>query len=520
MRDSATKHICRVRKAIAGVATFLATVLRNRALLLNMGTMSSMNTLDRYYVCITLWYVYKNTPNLIWERLSGGGLAPKHSGARQEAMTEWYEHAEFPDEEQMIVAKDKEKVTLLRWLHHGSILGLSQEGLLPAIWNQHPLQRKAYELQSAALLCSASKLSSTYSASDEAFDRLAFLGAELGLETENMEARSVASLSMLRIKNRDYTRMHNAGYWEGDDNETWDGPWEVHALCHHSRLKVYTLEPYNAKDWRTVEQKAEEVESFKAKIFQFLNSEGSLVPCWERSHRRARREWVHSEASAVLASTLLDFFLEDFNSAKATKESENSRPSDSKTDKATEASDTSRISGSKTDGAVVPEGQKKIVQEMVYMEDLMTQQNESLTRMRPESGTNPAIEWTKTWKLWRRYHPENFVDSLEDTPEHYEYKRLRRVIIPVPLEKFINKVAPGNLQEQLSERLGFTEKDLCELNPQDRQAIILADLRDNHKDLLITPGRGDEKEVKFPFKEKTLLGKLYDCVSVSQNPHA
>lgn len=40
-------------------------------------------------------------------------------------------------------------------------------------------------------------------------------------------------------------------------------------------------------------------------MYWFRNAEGTLIPCWERAHAEARKGWLRSEATAVLASTLL-----------------------------------------------------------------------------------------------------------------------------------------------------------------------------------------------------------------------
>jgi hypothetical protein len=68
---------------------------------------------------------------------------------------------------------------------------------------------------------------------------------------------------------------------------------------------VLSLEEKDSQDWRTKEHTKEEIESYKWKIYCFLNAEGTLVPCWERAHAKARKGWLRSEATAVLASTLL-----------------------------------------------------------------------------------------------------------------------------------------------------------------------------------------------------------------------
>lgn len=490
----------RLRTAIAGVVLFLAEVLRNPTTSPYMENCSAVDfdKSNRYYITITLWYVTNNLQGFDWHRLGiAEALTPIGMEAGNYDLEQWQKHAYFPDDDKISTTHNREKIALLQWYHYGSILGLCQNGMLPREWEkQHHLNYKVYQHRSTAFLRSAAKLSSKipYSASDEILDRLAFLGHELGLEDINSVGSTVASLSMQRVKKREFTRTLNPGQLKPDDNGWFDGPWEVHALCHHSRLMVLSLEPDKTEDWRTIEQKAEEVKSFKTKLFHFLNSEGLLVPCWERSHIRARKGWVHSEASAVLASTLLDLYpkVSDCNMSTLDAPTTND-PS----------------------ATVSIEGPKKIVQEMVYMEDLMAQQTRTLARIMPETGTHPLIEWAETWKLPRQYHPENFIASLEDTPQKYRCPYIDKITIPFPLRNF--------LQDQQTISQGFTKESLEKLSSNERQQVFIADIIDNLKHALVTFSKIDDQKVitkvedgkyvsRIEHKKEGLIGKLYDSV--------
>ncbi len=59
-------------------------------------------------------------------------------------------------------------------------------------------------------------------------------------------------------------------------------------------------------DWHATQRREEEVRSTRTRCYRFLNSEATLVSCWERSHLKMRTGWLRSEATAVLGSTLLD----------------------------------------------------------------------------------------------------------------------------------------------------------------------------------------------------------------------
>jgi hypothetical protein len=61
---------------------------------------------------------------------------------------------------------------------------------------------------------------------------------------------------------------------------------------------------------------------------------------------------------------------------------------------------------------------KDFLLEILYMESLMKDQLEVLEKFTGEAGRLPPIKWT-TFSPPRRYHPESFFDSLDDTPDLY-----------------------------------------------------------------------------------------------------
>ncbi|KAJ4357329.1 uncharacterized protein N0V89_001904 [Didymosphaeria variabile] len=469
MRDIAAEQQRRIQNRIEGVVRFLVLALRepNSSPFTNVDNSGDMS--NYYYMMITLWYSIRNfssekpstptslcseQPSFHWERSLMQGLGEKAEHA-----------AHLPNNDENFGMVNKDKIPLLQWYQYGSILELCRLGYLPPIWNrQDRLPRRVHQLRNAALVASAAKYSSRspYSANDEIVDRLAFLGYELGLE-EGLDRNShtVASFARKRVKERDFTRTINPGWLPAEGDGSIDGPWEVNALCHHSRLMVVNLEydqpMAKSSDWRSEDQREEEVELYKGKLFHFINSEATLVPCWDRSHLRARKGWAHSEATSVLGSTLLDIHKQVFKDP---------------------------LSGMKPSGSPrsYNDGTKKVVQEMWFIETLMSKQTKMLERTTPEAGLAPPIEWAQTWRPPREYHPETFIHSLEDTPHLYRHPYIGRVKLPHSLREYV--LLPKEVPAE-----GFNKGHLQSMG--DLRYIYLADILSNGDNIEyagLTPG--------------------------------
>jgi hypothetical protein len=145
------------------------------------------------------------------------------------------------------------------------------------------------------------------------------------------------------------------------------------------------------------------------------------------------------------------------------------------------------------------------VQEMMYIETLMDQQTKTLTRIMPEHGVYPPIEWTDTWKLPRQYHPDNFIASLEDTPDQYQYPEIDKVTIPVPLARFLQK--PQDIHK------GFSRESLVRLKAEEKRQMFIADIIDSRENVLITRSKDREGESHHDFGTGELLRRFYDSVS-------
>ncbi|OIW25527.1 hypothetical protein CONLIGDRAFT_684081 [Coniochaeta ligniaria NRRL 30616] len=222
-----------------------------------------------YYVLLTIYYVHKHMKDLVSLNLSG-------------VMEKWelFASNRLPSD--------------------------SGEGVILPGQDETHLVHKVRDLCRAAKVASAAKLTSKcrYEADDEIFDRLALLGPELDF-TETGDT-PIKRLSMERIRQRSFTMTVNPRWRERYDNRATTAPWEVYALCHHSRLMVMSLEMGDSEDGVPVNYKVEKFDELKTRLCHFLNTEGTVVPCWERAYSNARRGWLRSETTAVVASKLVD----------------------------------------------------------------------------------------------------------------------------------------------------------------------------------------------------------------------
>jgi hypothetical protein len=382
-----------------------------------------------YYVMMTIWYVWnywkhvKAIPDRtsdwmsdLWAQLA----------TQQKRRPVLYAQNRLPSDLWTFATADREKAHLLQWYHYGSLMKLCEEGVLPASWQEHGLKQKVAHLEEAAKIVSSAKLSSRapYSADDEIFDRLSFVSDELGLEKlKSKGLGSIEWLSLNRVKRRDFTRSLNPGWVRRGVERSTSGPWEIHALCHHSDLVVLTKEEKDENGWRT-ETKAE-AEVFKRRISAFLNSEGTLFPCWERAHANSRGSWLNSEVTAVVATTFIDILAKALAGGSLID---------------TGATDTDLVSV----GTTAPEQQKKLLLEVLQLQGLLKAQVEGGENFRSEPGLLAPIQWT-LFRLPRKYHPDNFFNSLEATPDLYKADELSKSPVPWSLRTAIR--TPDKLEE-------------------------------------------------------------------------
>jgi hypothetical protein len=526
----------RIQTKIENVIRYLVKALLERSLVgKNLKVMPERKVpgeSNYYYVMMTIWYVWKyfnehfrDAPGWKLEWINQTGLLNL-----EKKNPVLYAAKRLPPDNWAFAKADREKVALLQWYHYGSLLKLCKDGVLSESWLQSDLddfEQKVARLAKAAKMTSSAKLSSRepYVAADEIFDRLSFVLDELGLEDlESNRVGIIESLAMTRVKKRDFTRTLNPGWLPNDAEESTSGPWEIHALCHHSRLVVLTKEENSKRDWGTEEHTKAEAESFRQKICTFLNAEGTLITSWERAHAKVRKAWLRSEATAVVASTLI-IILEKKIRAESSDSSVpvgNTSSEQIQTEQAELASLPSEQSLVRISDAVkahndqVGRDQKKLLLGFLHLESLMKGQLEAFERFTNESGLLPPIEWM-SFRPERKYHPVSFFNSLEDTPDLYNAEMLGRATVPLSLCDRIS--SPEELENQGKE---FTKQDIAAVLL--KECLVLFDIKavgkeEDHEGYTWEIHTYKYDKSKEKESEDSFLWALYDNVSNHRAVH-
>jgi len=400
-----------------------------------------------------------------------------------------------------------DEAQLLLWFHHASLLNLCNRGILPKSWLEPDHEAKLRTLEKAAKVAAAAKYSSRrdYVADDEIFDRLSFVSDELGLEDHAGLKQpcpgAIAKLSMKRVKERDYTRGLSPGWLPAGTFGSVSGPWEIHALCHHSRLAVLTMEG----DFAANLEAMEEANIYKRNILNFLNAEGTLVPCWERAHTQTRRGWLRSEGTAVVAST----FISMLKIVQATKP-------EAGTDTKQDASDNNKppTAETNTERALVRveetaaryaerahQDRAKIYLEIRRMEAMVKGPFEVFEKATNEADPPPPIKWM-SFRPPRIYHPIGFFNSLEDTPELYRPPLIGDTPIPASLEH-----GGVRLPEQMMrENFAFNRDTILQVLPL--QCISVLDLVAKGREENSEGFTWDMRHLKYDDLAKTREEKL------------
>ncbi|KAI1380120.1 hypothetical protein F4677DRAFT_251475 [Hypoxylon crocopeplum] len=401
MMNAVNFQMERLQEAIERILSYLV-----RAFIQPETQSNSMSLVTRafqsnyYYVMITIWYIVKKCERFgfTWKWADGMKTWPTGSCLLENCI---------PPDNLLPEDKEKEKVTFLKWYHYASVLNLMarKKPLLPKVWQTKNLDMKVNLLERDARRAAAAKLSSSqpYSAEDEILDRLGFLAEALHAEYSKGRAGSVASITVRRILGRDSTRRLNPGRLPSGEKGQVSGPWEIHALCHHSRLLVENYQ-YNKEGDRTREQKAEDAERYRGMISQFLNAEACLVPCWERTNMAS----FQSEATSVLASTLLGICQKDFILTLGPNEGGElaSRQGDAKS---VPPPPSPRL---KTDFSYpFPQTPGPKLNSREYPTERLSIKPQTTDMKRPR-----AIEWLR-YRPPRQYHHASFFNSLDDTPQ-------------------------------------------------------------------------------------------------------
>jgi hypothetical protein len=413
MLSIAAYQLKRIHKSIESVMRYLVHALltpKSDTVLMPDEFMPGES--NYYYVMITIWYIAKNYP---WENRRANWMI-NICNKSHNTTPRFFDITRLPRDNCNFGKDARDRIPLLMWYHYSSLLLLCKEGWLPPEWDEDPedLERKVARLGKVAKISTAAKLSSnqTYAPDDEIVDRLAFLAHELNLESSDGTLGTVTSLTKRRIKQRDYTRFINPGRLLPLEEGSTSSPWEIHALCHHSRLIVFASEKAQLEDGRVIAENAGHFEEYKKKLFEFMNSEATIVPCWEREHSKAFKGWLHSEVTAVVASTLLE--LREMPTPHNSEEKFHAKQ---------------KLKDKRKHKFVAPV--------------------EPATRNGNFLGVSESsLPAPLNWLAFRpppRYHPDNFTISLEDMSQFYKDTFINNIPIPIPLSKYVHPPSPKGL---------------------------------------------------------------------------
>ncbi|KAI3322814.1 hypothetical protein HD806DRAFT_544829 [Xylariaceae sp. AK1471] len=440
MLNIATSQCNRIRVAIENIIYFLVELLSpseasaEREDFAPLRPQCPTDQSEFYYITMTIWYVVKSFPKFKWISTS------RLRNFSQEDMT----RSCIPPDIQNFGAVDKRRIILLKWYHYGSLISLADRGIITPSWRSAAMKKRVYSLSNAATVACTGRTASKshYSVDDEIVDRLSFLAHELGMEEFDATAETVTSASIQRVRGREFTKYLNPGVsllnGRGYTFQETFGPWEIHALCHNSRVNMLTMESESeyvraTRDCRGSETREEEVTVYKDKVYQFLNSEATLIPCWERSPTKMRSGWLQSEAAAVHGSTLLDIHNHiPIIPRLSPKNSPENGPMF-----VPPISQHRRLAGGFTVG--IPGGLDK---------DLVSAQFRGILKELKGKDVCP-IDWA-SFRPPRQYHPDNFINSLEDTPHLFRSPVTNNVFIPAALALFAERPDKG----------GFSRHDL------------------------------------------------------------
>ncbi|KAK4210373.1 hypothetical protein QBC37DRAFT_322240 [Rhypophila decipiens] len=467
---TAETTIRRIRYVIGEIATYIVRALLRPAPSPILLPEVHYGDPSHYYAMITLCYLVKHYPNAKWawqDELSttgkrwGLGILGDRLPRRKD--------------NHLLCSNNmltRVKYSMLEWLHYESISRLQHESrqtaevrVIPSEWQASESRVKKAQATAKTELVHriASAHVDSYRPDDEIADRLAFLAEEL-LGAEHSTARHVTERIARRVEEREYTREISLCRSNRASGGTDDGPWEVHALCHHSRLVVAHKRLCAAMTSDAREEAEMEVEHYRKKFYPFLTSEASLMPCWERNNSSARRGFLRSEATAVLASTILDIFEKDIeyhqHGNTESREPILSEPpptapsialyggSEAGGDAHTHHDNISVLADMRGHfrsrrGNTSSMRHLRRTGERANVEAILIRQLETLEKLANARGVERQINYLE-FRPPCRYHPVEFFNSLDDAPELYSNEGIhhRESTIPVVIRETLARQTP------------------------------------------------------------------------------
>ncbi|KAK3290899.1 uncharacterized protein B0H64DRAFT_446714 [Chaetomium fimeti] len=502
---AAQETINRVRRAISGILRFVVQELLKSDERLSLATPDDGDFHRHCYPLITVCYIVHAYPDTDWTRDKVTPAEGKLDGSdRNHSILGFRVDGPLPRNGYPVIKVEK---ALLCHLHGRSIFSLQQKGLLPAVESCDEFE--LHHLEKAARTALVKRISSArqYEAGDEVSERLVFLAHELwgkeGDNDHNNETVSCLNRILKREERREYTTTINLSDSDPEKGQTWAGPWEVHVLCHHSRLMMahHRIKHDKSKSREARADGQEHLEYFKRKLCDFLTCEASLTPCWERNNSSAHlRGMLRSEATAVVSSTILDMFLHDYTRALAGSGA-NRAP-----DGPMPASCACGLQGTGIKTVSRPfRNRPRHPREGLDAVHLMSLQLDALEAIEAQ-GEEEQIDYLK-FRPPSRFHPDEFFRSLEDTPDYYHEHAIskRSRDLPKAIRQAIR--AKGTRPTDTGEKPCFPPKVLCLHGTKSPPEKPDTELSGSSEEEISKPIAGDHL-VRLETSETLIAGKL------------
>ncbi|KAH9217918.1 hypothetical protein DL95DRAFT_89415 [Leptodontidium sp. 2 PMI_412] len=402
------------------------------------------------YATLAVWYVMKHCPQAAPDDFKSKVLLPKLRRA--------YEAV------QKRASRDKEptpKNDVLQWLHlsclflicnekfevdnHGNPVDgftLSDLDHQEVVRTQQKFEKYVSRLKTAQV--------ESYSIEHEEVDRVLLLGEELGLDAiptpfTSSLASSRALQTRKRIAQRKRTTRFNPGprTWKGS-RVTSNGPWELLCTNHQGFLKV-------ADD--------ASIKAARDRLFEFLVSDYSFMTSWDRADSNMVGKWWDVESVSVICATLLDLRFEgklkSAMSEAAADEMGHSLHNIEELPTIQRRSSDPMPELTQEDSVRDILLQMKKLQENSSREHLL--QIRQLLVQEDTTGDFPAkaFDWVSC-KPGRLYHPDWWVQSLQDTPDMYQAKQTK----DVPLRKDVRRYLASRERMDIINEPSYTPENI------------------------------------------------------------
>ncbi|KAK0100648.1 hypothetical protein ONS95_007101 [Cadophora gregata] len=381
------------------------------------------------YATLAVWYVMNHCPQAASDTFKSAILLPK--------LTRAYEAV------QKRASRDKEptpKNDVLQWLHMSCLFlicngefitdtnktaadGFSLSGLdrQEVIRTQQKFEKYVSRLKTAQ--------ADSYSIENEELDRVLLVSEELELDA--IPASSTASLALSRarqsrkiILQRQRTTRFNPGpkTWKGSQAIS-NGPWELQCTNHQGSLRV--TDDANIKAARD-------------RLFEFLMSDYSFMTSWDRADGNMVGKWWDIEPVSVICATLLDLKFEG-----KLKSPISEAEADLLGHSVHDIEELPSVQRRNSDTLPEPSEEDTIRDILLQMKKLQEElSKEHLMQMRQllvqediaGSFQVKAFDWVSC-KPGKLYHPDRWVQSIQDTPDLYQAKQTK----DVPLRKDVRQ---------------------------------------------------------------------------------